>query len=752
MPPSYLMRPDGDGIREIVTFSYFIRVYNASDLTQLASVSLSRIYSQGVIADLDLDGKPEIVAGADTGLVAYNYIKGTGLVSRTGFPIVAVCGTGMGEVRSVSVYDLDGDGSLEIVISCTDYPAVQVFASDGSIYQPIGTTAAWLNGPMASPAWPRYNNLTAPQGDANKNNAASPTSLGYGQNTGIYDLDGDGLAEVVWTSSNGIEVFRLDGFAENSAAKYDRSARGWTFGQQQYRWANATFDELFWTGSAAFPDTNAVEYNKFSAASPTFADISGDGVADIVLAADALIDSSSEEVARQLQGFAFMPASARGGRVERATVRSGPSICTSGCPAGFAAPVPVDLDFDDTIEFLFPGGDGKLYCVSNNGSLRWSYDVAHSQANNVVTEPVVADLNGDGLLDIIAASSAPPGALLDPWMVVLDRFGNLQYENQLTGSSAPNGAGSNGLSVIDRLGNGILSVFVATYGGTIVYDVVNPSPSLCAPWPVQRGGFLRRGARDYIVSFPNSCPTVSPAYAPPGGSGGSTGLTIDLRLLNGTAPAVIRRSSTMSFNVIGLASAANYGITFSTNSTRLIATLSAVVPPSPSPTPAVTGLPGVPITGYIFIDGDVQLLPNSTLSIVVAVDGSGGYINASGCVDVQGALNISVGQLPNAGQNVTFIESPCITFTGTSTVEITAPGSDGCDGVEGRVGEIDSTHFGVVFSPQSCKEKGLSGLVIAGIVVGVVVLVGVITAIGILLAKHMRGKRMRRPSSRRVYH
>lgn len=56
--------------------------------------------------------------------------------------------------------------------------------------------------PMANPAWPRYNNLSAPTGDIDRDERATPTSLGYGQNIGIYDLDRDGFAEVIWTASN----------------------------------------------------------------------------------------------------------------------------------------------------------------------------------------------------------------------------------------------------------------------------------------------------------------------------------------------------------------------------------------------------------------------------------------------------------------------------------------------------------------------------------------------------------------------
>lgn len=136
---------------------------------------------------------------------------------RTGFPVAVASG----EARGLSVYDMDGDGLLEIIVSVTAQPGMRVFDLNGAPYQPTGT-AAWLGGPMANPAWPRYNSAPAPAGDLNRNGGATPGSTGWGQNTGVYDLDGDGLAEVVWPASSHFEVFRIDGYAVDT--KYRRGS------------------------------------------------------------------------------------------------------------------------------------------------------------------------------------------------------------------------------------------------------------------------------------------------------------------------------------------------------------------------------------------------------------------------------------------------------------------------------------------------------------------------------------------------
>lgn len=210
---------DGDRWRELVTFSREVSIYNASDLTEKASFlpdSGFRIYPQGVLADLDMDGRTEIIFVGGAKLYVMTYTAGGGLVPRTGFPVIVT--TDPEEARGLSVYDLDGDGFLEMVVSCTAAPGIVVINANGLPYQPVGS-APWLSsGAMASPAWPRYNTLAAPQGDANRNGMSPPTFLGYGQNTAVYDLDRDGLAEVVWSGTHNLNVHRVDGYAIDTVA------------------------------------------------------------------------------------------------------------------------------------------------------------------------------------------------------------------------------------------------------------------------------------------------------------------------------------------------------------------------------------------------------------------------------------------------------------------------------------------------------------------------------------------------------
>jgi hypothetical protein len=52
------------------------------------------------------------------------------------------------------------------------------------------------------------------------------------------------------------------------------------------------------------------------------------------------------------------------------------------------------------MEILFGAADGVYYCLNFNGSVRWTFTCKDTAFSN----PVVADLDGDGSLEVLFGS------------------------------------------------------------------------------------------------------------------------------------------------------------------------------------------------------------------------------------------------------------------------------------------------------------------------------------------------------------
>ena len=184
-----------------------------------------------VIADLDGDGKPDvIVANAyDATVYIYRNISTNGTLEAASFasPVIFTIG---GSLNGLALVDLDGDGRLDIVVPNYDYNNVSVFqnlCSPGSITtnsfgarvdfpvgpRPVGVAVQDLDGdgkPEIVTA--NYGGTTVSvlrnigtMGSITTNSFAPAVSFTVGPtpvNVMIADMDGDGKADVV-TVNNG---------------------------------------------------------------------------------------------------------------------------------------------------------------------------------------------------------------------------------------------------------------------------------------------------------------------------------------------------------------------------------------------------------------------------------------------------------------------------------------------------------------------------------------------------------------------
>ena len=189
--------------------------------------------------------------------------------------------------------------------------------------------------------------------------------------------------------------------------------------------------------------------------------------------------------ARRHRGFTTLPLS------RKPAVR-GPSDYYP--PSGIPAPTVVDISGDRRPEIVASVPDGAVYAVGPTGRRLWRYDYAHGRAKTFASEVVAADLNRDGTPELVFGTYAlaPNSGRL----VVLSAAGKKLFDIRLRHQ----GNDGNGIgvpaapSIADLDGDGRLEIVLSSFDhGLDVYRVPG-SGTNCLPWPTGRGNLLRNGA------------------------------------------------------------------------------------------------------------------------------------------------------------------------------------------------------------------------------------------------------------------
>ena len=490
---------DKNGKKEIVAPFYSTFVYDAQG-KQIGKGTATggRVYAPGVVADLDGDGTTEIVVGGSdlqntpgTSVVAYEW-KNETLVPKAGWPVSTCSGGQCPEVRGMAAGDLDGDGKIEIVVTTTNTSdtGAQVF-----VFEPDGSLRA---------GWPRYN-----QTDDVTFNGQGNSGYGcYGENVGIGDIDDDADLEVLVTyDDHQINAFKKDGTSilasdwyTNPQSQYFGMRMGWG---QFIRWFDPTIEDSHYhfDPNGAWPSVDSTMWLQWTASPPNVVDVDGDGKNDVVG-----IPNAEEHEPYETQGYAFMVLQgAQGGGANAARrlpaftnlpFSDKPAVRASDDyypPSGIPAPTTVNILGDARPEIVAPINDGYVYAIGPDGTQLWRYDYAKGQSKTFASEVVVADLNQDGIPELVFGtySLEPNGGHL----VVLENTGALLWDIVL-----PNqGSDGNGIGVpaaptlADLDGDGQLDIVVSTFDHGIDVFTVPGSGTSCMLWPTGRGLYLRAG-------------------------------------------------------------------------------------------------------------------------------------------------------------------------------------------------------------------------------------------------------------------
>ena len=477
-------------------------------------------YSSPAVADLDGDGTPEVVASAysivvldgATGALAWRLASGHDR-SEPGAQSVGRTWPG------IVVADLDGDGALEIVTAhgggwVSVYDAAGYFEpgwpqrpvqnelralavgdldGDGTLEVVVGAargnaTNTWVyeHDGRLRPGWPQVV-------------GSGGYAWGiYNDTLALADLDGDGAREVI-SPSDVHYICAYDAHGNHLPADPIYGARNWG---QVGVWESYAVEQRGW---GQCNGVRAESYRTNFADGPaTVADLDGDGVPEVV-ATGRTYDCTGGETTKYTGVYVFQPDRGRW-VTARHDWRAVPvdlglplSLDYNQIESAHYDPVVADLDGDGELEILFSDFSGRIHAFWLDGTEHgsWPYSVYRPAQGyyRFASEPVVVDLDGDGQAEVLVTTWTQKGSNANGSLLVLASTGALLHEVAL-----PNARGSvdwNGALATPTLANldadADLEIVIQTaFSGVVAYDLPG-SANARVLWGTGRGSYARAG-------------------------------------------------------------------------------------------------------------------------------------------------------------------------------------------------------------------------------------------------------------------
>jgi hypothetical protein len=501
---------DGDGQKEIIAPFYDIAVWSSTgELIQRierGTYHTGRVYAPAVLADLEGDGSMELVVAAGEGTVAAYEWQGGQFAIKPGWENATTCiETSCFENRSLGADDLDGDGTIEVVVSSTrsaeppgyesTNPHVFVFEPDGSI----------------RPGWPRYDTRT----DVGRDLPGGEDSYcyghsgygSYGLNVGIGDIDDDPDKEILVTYDNHhIQAFNPDGSALLTDPSYF-TRRGSDCTDEPMSWGQfiryldpQVEEDHYHLHVGDWPGPSWTMWLQWTHSPPGVADINGDGLSEVIgvpnaeqdepyhtyhyafMVLEGDYDANGHRSGRRLPGWEVLPISEE------------PLYNDDWYPpGGVPSPSFADIAGDGRPEILAAISDGYVYALTPDATLLWRYDFTMGKPLMYGSEVAVADLSRDGRPEIIFGTYGDDVG--DGHLVILGSNGQALHRVALENQEEDgNGIGVAACpTVCDLEGDGTLEILVLTIDHGLDVYTVPGSGDNCLPWPTGRGNYLRNG-------------------------------------------------------------------------------------------------------------------------------------------------------------------------------------------------------------------------------------------------------------------
>jgi hypothetical protein len=362
------------------------------------------------------------------------------------------------DASSVALADVNGDGHLDILVAnqcasasnCNSSGVVVLLGNGDGTFQPgvsYGTTgsnaysivAADLNGDG------KLDVVVAEQCSSNNNCNAGSVAVLLGNGDGTFQSS-------VSYNSGGLYAFGVavadvngDGHADLVVSNYCFSNSSCTYG---------TVDVLLGNGDGTFQ--SAVSYNSggYYSRSVTVADLNGDGKPDLIVTSQCNNSSNCD-----LGSVGVLLGNGDG------TFQAASSYSTGGQSAYSAAAADVngdgklDVIVSDQCDYSNDCGNGVVAVLLGNGDGTLQTPFVYNSGGMNTSSVLVKDVNGDGKPDILATNGCADNSCSSGSVGVL--FGNGNGTFQAPISYNPGGSGSFSLAVADVNGDGKLDLLAA---------------------------------------------------------------------------------------------------------------------------------------------------------------------------------------------------------------------------------------------------------------------------------------------------
>ncbi|HEY2930776.1 MAG TPA: VCBS repeat-containing protein [Acidobacteriota bacterium] len=434
----------------------------------------SIVVTQPAVGDLDNDGVKEIVVGTKGRKL---YVINAGGTILAGWPVTLPAEV----VGCPAIGDIDGDGFADVVVSFK------------GTTDPTGSGGVRAYTRTAGLIW------SVTTGDAN----ADGLPDGVYSSPAIGDVDGDGRNDVVFGSFDfNVYVITRDGTA---LAGWPKFLRDTTF-------SSPALADLKGDGKLEIiigcdthaegppfntPDGGGLHVflpngqempgfprfvNQTIMSSPAVGDIDGDGRPDIVVGGGTFYTTPG--VGKQVYAF-------------RCDGTNLPGWPVNVADQVFNSPALGDLDKDGKLDVVIADNSANIYAFRFNGTQIFTSIKPKDFFGNSfnASNPIVADVDGDGNLDILVATNTEIAVISSTGVQITDdgthQPGKISYFTQTTTSGAVVTNLDNNGSLYVIIGSG--TPFPSAANGE-VYAYLAGSATAATPWPAfHQNPATRRG-------------------------------------------------------------------------------------------------------------------------------------------------------------------------------------------------------------------------------------------------------------------